>query len=213
METIANRSQSLSPEYSLIAGQKSQMLIIGDAQWSHVGVYRCIAAIDGMTIEAQTSLDVLSKLCMWSCLSDIHYPFVVPLKNMVIRGSNSSPARWDIVTIECNVTANPPANIKWMKSTNQRMQTLVNTQKISFTHQLTYTPGGPTSRSTLTISNVQAADNGYYICEASNGQSSPSLSANFTICVLGKINVNYLVILELYNANFMLMLFIYMNKI
>ena len=104
---------------------------------------------------------------------------------MIIRGSNSFPARRDVVTIECNVTANPPANITWMKRTNQRIQILANTQRITITHQFTYTPGGPTLRSTLTVYDVEAADNGDYICEASNGPSSSSLSADFTVCVIG----------------------------
>ena len=64
MEIIANRSQSPSSEYSLMAGQKNQTLIIGDAQWRHVGVYKCITSIDGTIIEAEASLDVLSKP-MW----------------------------------------------------------------------------------------------------------------------------------------------------
>ena len=100
MEIIANRSLSLSPEYSLTTGQKSQALIIGDAQWSHVGVYKCIASVGGTIIEAEASLDVLSKpyhvvwLKRFYCS---YYPSVVPLSNMVIRGSNSSPARQDTV--------------------------------------------------------------------------------------------------------------------
>ena len=62
METVANRSQLLSSQYALRIGLKSQALIIDDAQWRHVGVYKCIADIDGMIIQAQTSLDVLSEL-------------------------------------------------------------------------------------------------------------------------------------------------------
>ena len=62
METVANRSQLLSSQYAVRIGQKSQALIIDDAQWRHVGVYKCIADIDGMIIQAQTSLDVLSEL-------------------------------------------------------------------------------------------------------------------------------------------------------
>ena len=104
---------------------------------------------------------------------------------MVIRGSSTTPVRLETVTIECNVTSNPPANINWMKRTSERTQALANTSQISITHQLTYTPSGPTSRSTLTISTMEAVDNGDYICEANNGPSSPSVSANFTICVIG----------------------------
>ena len=113
---------------------------------------------------------------------------VVPLSDLVIRGSSNTPSRLETVTIECNVTANPPANIDWMKRINERLtQAVTTTSQISITHQLIYTLSGPISRSTLTISSVEAADNGEYICEASNSPSSPTLSANFTICVPGKV--------------------------
>ena len=115
---------------------------------------------------------------------------------MMIRGSSNSPKKQDSVTIECNVTANPPANIKWMKRINQRMQilSLVTTPRVSITshNHHTDTTNGPTSRSTLTLSNVEAADNGIYICEANNDPSSPSVSANFTICVIGKVQALYI---------------------
>ena len=62
MEIIANQSQSLSPQYTVTIGEKSQTLIIDNIQWRHVGVYKCIASIDGTVIEAETSLDVLSEL-------------------------------------------------------------------------------------------------------------------------------------------------------
>ena len=62
METVANRSQLLSSQYAVRNGRKSQVLIIDNVQWRHVGVYKCIADIDGMVIQAQTSLNVLSEL-------------------------------------------------------------------------------------------------------------------------------------------------------
>lgn len=105
---------------------------------------------------------------------------------MKIIGSSTTPERLDTVTIECNVTATPPANITWIIRTTDRIQTLFNTTRTFITHQLTNAPSGPTSRSALTISNVEEADNGDYICVASNDLSSPSVSANFTICVIGK---------------------------
>ena len=116
--------------------------------------------------------------------------YTVPLGNMVITGSSNTPARLDTVTIECSVTANPPASIMWMKmdTTTAIIQTLINTRRTSIVDQLTYTPSGPVSRNTLTINNVEASDNGNYICEASSGPSSPgSVSANFTICIIGKL--------------------------
>ena len=64
MEIIANRSQPLSSQYAIrVAGRtRRQNLIINDAQWRDVGVYKCIASINGIKIEAETSLDVLSEL-------------------------------------------------------------------------------------------------------------------------------------------------------
>ena len=62
METVANRSQLLSSQFTVRNGQKSQTVIINDAHWRHAGAYKCIAAINGTIIEAQTSLDVLSML-------------------------------------------------------------------------------------------------------------------------------------------------------
>ena len=40
---------------------------------------------------------------------------IVPLSNLVIKGSSNTPGRPDTVIIQCTVTANPPANIVWMK--------------------------------------------------------------------------------------------------
>ena len=66
---IINGSQSLSSEYAFKStGLRSHALIINNAQWKHTGVYKCIPSIGSKKIEAQTSLDVLSKLLilyMW----------------------------------------------------------------------------------------------------------------------------------------------------
>ena len=59
MEIVANRSQS--QYYGVTVGQRSQTLIIGNAQWKHTGVYKCIASIGDTLIEAETSLNVLSE--------------------------------------------------------------------------------------------------------------------------------------------------------
>lgn len=59
--TIANNSQSLSPEYSLIIGYSSQTLVINNAQWRNVGIYKCTVAINGTVVEAEARLDVLSE--------------------------------------------------------------------------------------------------------------------------------------------------------
>ncbi len=60
-DTIAKSSQSLSSEYSLLFGYRSQTLVINNAQWRNVGIYKCIVAINGTITEAEARLDVLSE--------------------------------------------------------------------------------------------------------------------------------------------------------
>ena len=93
-----------------------------------------------------------------------------------------------------------------MDTTSAIIQTLINTRRTSIVDQLIYTPSGPLSRSTLTINNVEASDNGKYICEASSGRS---VSENFTICVKGKCQLT----LKLYNATCMLIDYYHINYI
>ena len=94
------------------------------------------------------------------------------------------------MTIECNVIANPPANISWFKRTSGRVRALTSNSKTFITDQLTDTPTGPLSSSILTVRNAEENDNGDYICEARNNYSS-SESANFNFTVMSKSN-NYL---------------------
>ena len=110
---------------------------------------------------------------------------LVPLSNMSIRGNHDNPQELDTVIIECGVTANPPANIAWLKRTSEIVRTLTNNSKTSITSQHTDTSSGPLSRSTLTIRNVEENDNGDYICEARNNHSSYD-SANFSVIVICK---------------------------
>lgn len=62
-EIIANGSDPLSTDYFIIAGQRSQVLIITDVQWRHGGVYTCIVSSDSHQIQAEASLNVSSE-CM-----------------------------------------------------------------------------------------------------------------------------------------------------
>ena len=115
----------------------------------------------------------------------IYFICTVPLTNLTIRGDNDNPRELDTVTIECSVTASPPANITWLKRTSERVRTLTSNSKTFVTQQLINTLNGPFSRSTLTVRNVEENDNGDYICEARNNQSS-SESANFNFTVMSK---------------------------
>lgn len=115
----------------------------------------------------------------------IVFIYTVPPSDLHIQGSSNTPVRLDTVTIKCNVTASPSAKIVWMKEFDNETQILVSTSGMSIAHQLASTPSGPVTRSILTIKNVEAADNGVYICEASNELQSPPASINFTVCVIG----------------------------
>ena len=110
----------------------------------------------------------------------------VPPHDLEIQGSSNTPGELDTVTIECNVTASPPADITWLKRTSENSRKLLNTSRTSVTHQVTYISRGPVTSSTLVISNLEVADSGDYVCEARNNQSSPPVSTNFSITVISK---------------------------
>ena len=62
-EIIVNSSGPLSAEYFIVAGQRSQALVVSKVQWKHVGVYKCIVSLDNHHLAAEGSLNVSSK-CM-----------------------------------------------------------------------------------------------------------------------------------------------------
>ena len=94
------------------------------------------------------------------------------------------------MTIECDVIANPPAGITWLKRTSERVRVLTSDSKTSITHQLTDTPSGLLSSNILIVRNVEENDNGDYICEARNNHSS-SESVSFNFTVISKSNFMY----------------------
>ena len=123
---------------------------------------------------------------------DIALLLKVPLSSLSTRGNNDNPRELDTVTIECGVTANPPANITWFKRTSERWRALTSNFKTSITHQLTYIASGPLASSTLTVRNVEENDNGEYICEARTNQStSESVSFNFTVSSRSNLSCVY----------------------
>ena len=123
----------------------------------------------------------------------------VPLTNLSIRGDKDNPRELDTVTIECDVVANPSANIVWFKRTSERVRALTSNPKTSITHQLINSPTGPLSSSTLTVRNLEESNSGYYICEARNNYSS-SESVNFNFTVMSKSNY--------YNSGVLLLLLV-----
>ena len=197
-QTIARGNIVSSTNFFVNSEPRRQVLVITNVQLRHEGVYTCIASSNISQIQAEAILNVLSEstnsvihrcnyniifLCLYACI-------LVPLTGLVIHGTSGTPTGQDTVTIECRVTANPPANIVWMKLASGRIEILdPATPRMSVTSQLTRTASGLVSSSTLTILEVEAADNGDYICEASNTDPlSPPQSASFTLCVVGKVH-------------------------
>lgn len=204
-KVIARRSQLLSYEYSLMTDHRSQTLIIGNAQWRHVGIYKCTTSdsTNSTVIEAEARLDVLSESvqCNFRKAQSRYllynytvHTYTVPLSRLSVRGYNNNPKELDTVIIECDVTANPPANITWLKRTRERVRILTLNSKISIACQLINTPSGPLFRCTLIIRNVEENDSGNYICEARNNHS-PSESANFNFTVISEYNLLFLIVI------------------
>ena len=62
-ETIVNKRGALSVDYSIIAGQRSQVLVITNVQWRYEGEYKCIVSSENSQIQAEANLNVHSKSC------------------------------------------------------------------------------------------------------------------------------------------------------
>jgi hypothetical protein len=59
---IVKENVSLSSEYSFTVASNYVSLIIGGVHWKHTGVYTCIVVGGSDMIQAESSLNVLSKL-------------------------------------------------------------------------------------------------------------------------------------------------------
>ena len=132
---------------------------------------------------------------------NIKFFYTVHLSNLSIRGDSDNPRELETVTIECNVIANPPASITWLKRTSKRVRKLTSNSKMSITHHLTDTPSGPLSSNILIVRNVEENDDGHYICEARNNHSS-SESVNFNFTVISKSNLSWLYTVVNYSSKY-----------
>ena len=72
-ETIA-ASGTLSAGYSIVRGNRSQVLIIPSVLWRYEGVYRCIVSSGNSQIQAEANLNVFSKKLHveWYTISNYH---------------------------------------------------------------------------------------------------------------------------------------------
>ena len=112
-------------------------------------------------------------LCAW---------FIVPARDIDIHGNIAitSTGELSIFTVECSVTANPPATIVWL---NEESEELTNTSRVSITHNFT-SDTEPISLSTLIIN---ATESGDYICTADNHVAG-AVSLNFSLVKTGQCN-------------------------
>ena len=109
---------------------------------------------------------------------------VVP-PSLHIQGSSNAPEELDTLTIECNVTANPPANITWIIRTTNGFKNVLATSKRSISHP--NGSNGPILRSTLIVRDVLETDSGQYVCEAASEIFERAVSVNFSVNVAGKL--------------------------
>ena len=109
-----------------------------------------------------------------------------------IQGSSNTPNELDTLTLECNVTANPPANITWLFRTTDGVKSVLATSRRDISHQYEANgSNGPVLQSTLVVRDVIQIDSGHYICEASSNTFTEAVSVNFSISVTGELTSNY----------------------
>ena len=59
--SIVDEHNPLTPDYLIKLGERSQLLIIREAEWKYEGVYKCIVSTDSNTVQAEANLSVLGK--------------------------------------------------------------------------------------------------------------------------------------------------------
>ena len=97
----------------------------------------------------------------------------------------------DTLSIEYNVTANPPANIIWLIRTTEGVKNVLSTSKKNISqHYESDGFNGPTLRSILVVRNVLQTDSGQYICEAVSELFKQAISVNFSVSVAGELTLS-----------------------
>ena len=115
-----------------------------------------------------------------------------------IQGSSNAPEELDTLTIECNVTANPPANITWIIRTTNGNKNVLATSKRSISHHNEPSgSNGPILWSTLIVRDVLETDSGQYVCEAASEVFERAISVDFSVSVAGKFALIILWIYQL----------------
>ena len=59
---VINENSTFAGDFSIIPGENSLSLIINRVNWTYEGVYECVISTENNQIQAEASLNVLSKL-------------------------------------------------------------------------------------------------------------------------------------------------------
>ena len=108
--------------------------------------------------------------------------------NLHIKGSSNVPNELDTLTLECTVTANPPANITWLFRTPDEVRNVLANSRRRISHSFEANgSNGPVSRSILVVRDIVQTDSGMYDCETTNAVSTETVSVNFSVRVTGEL--------------------------
>ena len=108
--------------------------------------------------------------------------------NLHIQGSSNTPNELDTLTLKCNITANPPANVTWFFRTTNGVKNVLSTSRRSISHHYEANDSdGPIFQSILIVKEVDRSDSGIYSCEMVNEFSTETVSVNFSVNVTGEL--------------------------
>lgn len=60
-QSIVSAHNPLTSDYLIKLGERSQVLIIRQAEWKYEGVYKCVVSTDNSTLQAEANLNVLGR--------------------------------------------------------------------------------------------------------------------------------------------------------
>ena len=187
-QTLVNGYNPLTFGYFVKFGERSQVLIVREAEWTQEGLYRCTVSTGNETLHTEANVTVLGMhlvICLVSthAFSQIYSCSTVPASGIDINGRIAINAGLTTFTVVCNVTANPPTIIVWLRMYDEEIEVLRNTSWTSITHQFTY-DYAPISQSILVVNATESND---YSCVADNNVGE-AVSLNFSLVKTGHCN-------------------------
>ncbi|KAL8578025.1 hypothetical protein ACOMHN_048801 [Nucella lapillus] len=157
-EDGTERQSEFCPGHNRV-GVSGEVLIIHNISRFCGDLYECVA-FNGVPPAINRMIQV-----------DVQYPPEISLPNRRI-----GQTRGKETILECQITANPQANIKWLRQTNQGKPEEIKTVAAQYRVDV-YREAEDSITLSLIIMNVDDQDFGSYLCEASNvlGQDTESM--------------------------------------